>query len=314
MTTDPQTLLIEQRERFAFAMREAKRPTGPWIGLLVAIGLFASLSAVSILVVLLAQAVPAIAAFAVSADLVVQGVTFIVVWILLWVWMRFKERRAFASIGFREPRRGWVQAVRGFAIGVLAMALIVAIAVGTGNMRFLTLPDGNPFAWAALGWVLVAIPVFVIQGGAEELINRGYLVQTWMPRYGLVSAVIVQAVFFTLAHSLNPGMSVFSVAALLLVSVLLVFWALSEGSLWGVVAFHAAWNWAQGGLFGVKVSGNPVENSLLAVAETDGANSLISGGEFGLEASVVTLVVLAGMSAVAIVVYVRGQRRGVAVE
>ena len=45
----------------------------------------------------------------------------------------------------------------------------------------------------------------------------------------------------------------------MLVSLLLGFWALSEGGLWGVIAFHATWNWAQNSLFGVPVSGIPAE-------------------------------------------------------
>ena len=102
-------------------------------------------------------------------------------------------------------------------------------------------------------------------------------------------------------------MNILSVLSLVLVSLLLGFWALSEGGLWGVIAFHAVWNWAQNSLFGIPVSGIPAENSLLAVVETTDANPLVSGGLFGLEASLTTVVMLAIMAAATIAYWARGR-------
>ena len=289
-----------RRDSFAGAMREAQRPTGPLVGSIVAVVLFASVMATSILLAL----IPGITALGLTN---ISSLAFLSVWILLWVWLRFKERRAFASIGFRSPSRAPLQIARGAAIALGAMSLAVAVAVLTGNMEFLQTPDGSYAAWTALGWVIFALVGFSIQSGAEELISRGYLIQSWMPRFGLLGAMIAQTVFFTLAHSLNTGMNILSVLSLILVSLLLGFWALSEGGLWGVIAFHAVWNWAQNSLFGIPVSGIPAENSLLAVVETTDANPLVSGGLFGLEASLTTVVMLAIMAAATIAYWARGR-------
>ncbi|QPE04956.1 CPBP family intramembrane metalloprotease [Microbacterium schleiferi] len=288
------------RDSFAGAMREAQRPTGPLVGSIVAIVLFASVMATSILLAI----IPGITTLGLT---IVSALAFLPVWILLWVWLRFKERRPFPSIGFRTPSRAPLQIARGAAIALGAMALAVAVAVLTGNMEFLQTEDGAYAYWPAIGWVIFALVAFSIQSGAEELISRGYLIQSWMPRAGILGAMIAQSVFFTLAHSLNTGLNIMSVFSLVLVSLLLGFWALSEGALWGVIAFHATWNWAQNSLFGIPVSGIPAENSLYAVVETTDANPLVSGGLFGLEASVTTVVMLAIMTAVTAVFWARGR-------
>jgi membrane protease YdiL (CAAX protease family) len=289
-----------RRDRFAYAMREAARPTGPLIGSIVVVVLFASVMATSILLAL----IPGVTALGLT---LVTTVAFLPLWFLLWLWLRLKEQRPFASIGFRTPSRAPLQIARGCAIALGAMTLAVGIAVLTGNMEFLQTQDGGYAYWPAIGWVLVALIGFTIQGGAEELMSRGYLIQSWMPRAGLLAAMIAQTVFFTLAHSLNTGLNIMSVLSLVLVSLLLGFWALSEGGLWGVIAFHATWNWAQNSLFGVPVSGIPAQNSLYAVVETTDANPLVSGGLFGLEASLITVLMLAVMTAVTAAFWARGR-------
>lgn len=289
-----------RRDSFAGAMREAQRPTGPLVGSIVAVMLFASVMATSILLAF----TPGVPALGLT---IASSLAFLPVWILLWVWLRFKERRAFASIGFRSPSHAPLQIARGAAIALGAMSLAVGVAVLTGNMEFLRAPDGGYVSWTAIGWVIFALVAFSIQGGAEELISRGYLLQSWMPRAGILAAMIAQTIFFTLAHSLNTGMNLFSVLSLVLVSLLLGFWALSEGGLWGVIAFHATWNWAQNSLFGIPVSGIPSENSLLTVGETTDADPLISGGLFGLEASLTTVAMLAIMTAATAVFWARGR-------
>ena len=69
---------------------------------------------------------------------------------------------------------------------------------------------------------------------------------------------------------------------------MLVFYALEERSLWFVMALHAAWNFTQGALLGIPVSGFHVDG--LMTSSTSGPE-LLSGGAFGAEASVLTVVI-----------------------
>lgn len=289
--------------RFASGMDEARRPTGLILGTLLPFAALGCLMLVSALPVLLLPEVMA------GNGLIVISAAFIVIWLIVWVWVRFKEKRPFAGLGFRRP--ALVPALRGAAVAAVLILAIVLIGVLAGGFEFLESPTG-PAYWPSLGWVLLALAAFVVQSGAEELLARGYLVQVWYRRTGIVGAVIASTLFFTLMHGSNTGFGIMPLLVLIAVSIALVFWALAEGGLWGVISFHAVWNWAQGSLFGISVSGSAPPNSLFAVVETDGAHPLLTGGLYGLEGSLLTLGALALLSAGTITAFarMRSRRRG----
>lgn len=83
---------------------------------------------------------------------------------------------------------------------------------------------------------------------------------------------------------------------LLLYSLFAAFYALREGSLWGVCAFHSAWNWAQGNFFGLAVSGNQADGGMLFDLMEVGPD-WFTGGAFGPEGGLaVTLMLLVGIA------------------
>jgi membrane protease YdiL (CAAX protease family) len=57
-------------------------------------------------------------------------------------------------------------------------------------------------------------------------------------------------------------------------------------NLWMAIGLHAAWNFTQGAIFGIPVSGNPAQG--LVTSELAGP-AILSGGGFGLEASAIAL-------------------------
>ena len=60
---------------------------------------------------------------------------------------------------------------------------------------------------------------------------------------------------------------------------------------WGVAGIHGAWNFAQGNLFGILVSGQQSGTSLMTFLP-QGNQDWLSGGSFGIEGSVMTSLVL----------------------
>jgi uncharacterized protein len=61
------------------------------------------------------------------------------------------------------------------------------------------------------------------------------------------------------------------------------------------------WNWTQGNVWGLLVSGQPIATSLLSTRPVDGSSVLLTGGGFGPEGSVTTTVVLVvGIAVVAV--------------
>lgn len=70
------------------------------------------------------------------------------------------------------------------------------------------------------------------------------------------------------------------------------FMALRDGSLWQICGFHAGWNFFQGNIFGLPVSGHPEGTSLWNFGPASGSSDLWTGGAFGVEASLVGTILI----------------------
>jgi len=99
-------------------------------------------------------------------------------------------------------------------------------------------------------------------------------------------------VLFALLHGFNAGVSVFAIVNLLLFSFLLILLILHHKSIWAACGWHTAWNWAMENIFGLKVSGAEGGDSVLDL--TTNGLKIITGGDFGPEASIFTTLVLIG--------------------
>lgn len=209
-----------------------------------------------------------------------------------WAVMRRLARRATPEIAWRGAGR---QALLGGAIG-LAFLLTTALLI--------TVLGGFSFSWAHSAVLPAVASVLAVQAGAavtEELIFRGVALQAIEQRWGSWVAVAVTALFFGAAHMANPGATLWSGLAIAVeAGVMLGAAFLWRRSIWLVVGLHFAWNTAEQ-LLGVPVSGHAPDARLWTVHVT--GSSLLTGGSFGLEASVIPVVIslllTAGMFAAA---------------
>ena len=107
--------------------------------------------------------------------------------------------------------------------------------------------------------------------------------------------VLVTSILFALLHIFNANLGLIALFNLMLFGVFAAFYAMREGSLWGVFAVHSFWNWVQGNLFGMEVSGLPVRLEALIDLKEIGPD-WFTGGAFGPEGGIaVTLLLLAGV-------------------
>lgn len=279
--------------------RSGTRRTHPALAILIAISaiLFGGLIGETILEIVGAPADPAWALFA----RLILG--FAPVSLLIWVWVRGFEGRGWRTLGFTSERAPF-KAGRGFLAGLVQFGLVTAILAVLG----LTLRENVPQGLAALGPALLVLVGWIVQGSTEEIVTRGFVLPVTGARYGAAAGVAASALLFALLHGLNTGITPLAVANLLLVGVLLGLYALYEGALWGVCLWHAAWNWAQGSVFGLEVSG--MNTGMLAILDLkENGPDMVTGGAFGPEGGVATTLVLA----LGIVVIVLGflRQRGV---
>jgi len=215
--------------------------------------------------------------------------TFGPLFLILAGWLFLFEKRKFWTIGL-ERKQALYYYLRGLLVGVFMFASAVGISAALGYIAF---EEGNPQTQgiAALGGVLIIFFGWMVQGAAEELLTRGWLLQVIGSRYHPVIGIFLSSLLFALLHALNPNVSWIALLNIFLFGIFAALYTLYEGGLWGIFSIHSAWNWAQGNLFGFEVSGlEAVGNTAINLMEV--GPDMITGGPFGPEGGFAATIVL----------------------
>ncbi|MGU3643411.1 CPBP family intramembrane glutamic endopeptidase [Microbacterium sp. C23T] len=218
----------------------------------------------------------------------IEGVTDLVPILIIFAWVAWFERRRVSSLGLRGGR-GWLVMLLGVVVGGALIALAAAPAIIAGDVVVSDADaSSNPGGLAVLGIVLATIPIWIIQGGSEEIIFRGFLLQRSLYSWPTWLAIAVTSVVFAAVHPGAWGIGKLNVALFGVLAAVIVIW---QNSIWLVIGIHAGWNFVQGNVLGIAVSGEGRENSLIHFEPVPGRD-LLSGGSFGTEGSIYATVVL----------------------
>ena len=208
---------------------------------------------------------------------------------IVFLWVRFFEKRSIASLGF--PRAFWSSSYfKGFGLGVVLMSLYVGLASVFGVYSLDQFSVKASSANLLLS-ILVTLPGWVIQSSAEEILTRGWLLQT-TSQNRIATGIFISSTVFALLHFANSGLTVLALLNLILYGLFAAFYTLKNENLWAVCGFHASWNFSQGNIYGISVSGHPIlGGSLLSPGSIVGPDYL-TGGAFGAEGSVIVSMIL----------------------
>jgi len=170
----------------------------------------------------------------------------------------------------------------GLGAGFLIFSLAVAVAALLGVYRISGEGDASDLLSALIGPAIFAAV-------SEELIFRGILFR-WIEEFGgSWAALLLTSAIFGAAHLANPNASpIAAVGIAFEAGVMLGAAYMLTRSLWLPMGLHAAWNFTQGEIYDIPVSGTPVHG--LLVARLSGS-PLLTGNGFGLEASPIAMVV-----------------------
>ncbi|MBN1437768.1 MAG: CPBP family intramembrane metalloprotease [Anaerolineales bacterium] len=193
---------------------------------------------------------------------------------------RLLDRRPWRGIGLTRVDRGLPLLLLGWTAGCALIALLFAVECSFGWMRI------EGFGSAEAGWATAldklagAALVSLAVGMTEETAFRGYLFQNLGEEFPLWFAVPAAGCLFALLHG-NAGWGYF--LGVSLIGAFFCLTRLGSGSLWFVIGFHGAWNWAQSKVFGLGMSGRADPFSLLRIRETGpevflGRGAEIEGG------------------------------------
>lgn len=151
--------------------------------------------------------------------------------------------------------------------------------------------SNQPIGKLALVNIFVLLIGWIIQGGTEEIVTRGWLMNVLGARYGIKFGLFISSVLFGALHLFNPNVNYIAILNIILVGYLFGLYVIKTNDLWGACGIHSAWNFAQGNLFGFEVSGLDINVGSLFDFNLTG-NSLISGGSFGPEAGLCSTLIL----------------------
>lgn len=195
--------------------------------------------------------------------------------LIVWMWLRFFESRPFSSIGFTRGRV-LMKLLGGAALGlaIVSVCFVLMALPGTATVD-LSLNNNLPGATALVSGLIVAAG-WTIQASAEEMLLRGWLLQTTALRYGLVAGIAISSSAFMLIHFMGGTNTGLSSINLVIGGIFYALYALYQGSIWGVCALHAAMNWSEQHLFGFGANSGTTGGSILEL-QASGAD-FITGG------------------------------------
>jgi membrane protease YdiL (CAAX protease family) len=222
-----------------------------------------------------------------------------------WLFVRYLDRRNLASLGARWPAEGALRELFTMPLGVLALLgswvlLILALPAALGALRFggLSAAFSNGPAWWPLPPVLLLaalLILFLLQGGLEEWIVRGYIYRALKERWRPFWAALASSVLFSLLHALNPNVSAIALFNIILAGLVLAALVERSGSLWGATIAHGFWNFAVACLLSLPVSGIRLFHLLDVSLSGD---ERLTGGSFGPEGSLLLTLLGLGLTVV----------------
>jgi membrane protease YdiL (CAAX protease family) len=207
---------------------------------------------------------------------------------LTWVFVRLLDRRRFVDLGFHlEWGWGWNLAL-GLALGGTLIGLVFGVEWGAG--------------WLAIGGVaqvslarllldnLAATALFVLVAWAEELMFRGYIQVNLGEGTGVWPGLVLTSLIFGLFHALNPNFQWLALLNIALAGLSLGYGRRVTGNLWLPMAYHFGWNFFQGVVFSLPVSG--MRYAGLLEVTTRNVAPFLTGAAFGPEGGLVATLVL----------------------
>lgn len=215
------------------------------------------------------------------------AVPFSAIAIVLLAWILIVERRPLATVGLAGPG-GLPKFFAGHLTGLVTICAVVAGAFLAGGYALGAIAPAlqSPQALQSIAVLLVG---FALQASVEEFVFRGWLFSTMSQKLGLIVAFIVPSLLFTLLH-FNPANHWLMSVNIFLFAIFASAWAWRAGSIWGVMGWHAGWNWLLAVGFELPVTGYDAHIPALLVQMRPLGDIILTGGAAGPESSIATTI------------------------
>ena len=212
----------------------------------------------------------------------------------------FVDKRSIASLGLQLNKQTVLDLLAGFGISLILMAAIYVIEYALGWLKFESFAWQNEqssvFVWQTLDYIVG----HTVGSYKEELVDRGYMLQTIASGLNLPLAALITSLSFGLGHMANPNSTWLAALGITFGALLNVYGYVRTRQLWLPIGLHAGWNIFQRSL-GFPVSGYSL-SGLLKISVS--GPELWTGGAFGPEAGLIVLPICL-LGAVLVYLYTR---------
>lgn len=211
--------------------------------------------------------------------------------LLTLVYCAVVEKRKAATLGYNRKVADYIV---GGVVAILLLAVIVGVCCLTGAISWNGLNENVNVVFMVLLWFS-----FVIQSAMEETMCRGFLMKSLMKKTSVPAAILVSSTAFVVPHlptllEADAMYALVGVVNLYLVSIIFSLLMLRRSNIWIACGLHGTWNFVVNGMMGLVLSGSETNADSVMKFGANGA-TLLNGGVYGIEASVVTTVVLAAV-------------------
>ena len=199
------------------------------------------------------------------------------------LYCKFSEKRNLRSMGL--IKKGALKEYGiGLIVGLIMFSAIVLILMLSGQLSFVSV------TMSSLPIIIIYFIGFMIQGASEEFLCRGFLLTSIAAKNGIILGIILNSCLFGFLHLFNAGFSILPLINIILVGIFFSVYAYRTDNIIGACAIHSMWNFAQGNIYGILVSGMNIGPSIFKV--NNFSESLLSGGAFGAEGGLACTIVL----------------------
>jgi membrane protease YdiL (CAAX protease family) len=202
---------------------------------------------------------------------------FIIAFATVGLFRNLFDRKTIKSLGFEWKGFG-KERTAGFLTGILLLSVMATV------LWLMKLLQWFP-ADVEINGFLLTILMMLLVSFAEELVFRGYVLNNLMQSVPKEVALFTSAILFAIFHSLNPNFNLIAFINIFIAGMLLGVNYIYTRNLWFAIFFHFTWNFFQGPILGFEVSGLSLPSLL---DQNLRGSILLTGGEFGLEASWLT--------------------------
>ena len=222
--------------------------------------------------------------------LVNSSVSFFAVLLVGWFCGKYLENLPFRALGAWFTRNWLNDLGLGLFFGALSVSVAALTAFIFGGLNFQL--NESKTQSAILLTLGASLLVFIAGAAFEEVLFRGYIFQT-LARADLAwLAIGLTAVFFSVAHLANPSATYLSTFNTALAGIWFGLAYLKTRTLWFVFGMHLTWNWFQGAIFGIEVSGITSFTTAPLLQEIDAGPIWLTGESYGIEGGIVCTIAL----------------------